>query len=86
MLSPEISVLRDLFAFGLPGGGSKVQRAIGRYLDGNSDALEKMPTIKAHFNRTWRRIEALHPDPDAPEYRKVQEAIAAAKPSPGPSF
>lgn len=41
--------LRLLFAFGVPFGRSKIQRAIGRFLDGRANALDGAPNIKAQI-------------------------------------
>ena len=46
-----IAGLRALFAFGVPGGRTKVQRAIGRYLDGDDTALDAMPTIRGIIDK-----------------------------------
>lgn len=43
----ELKGLRLLFAFGVPGGRTKIQKAIGRYLDGDDHALDSCPTVKA---------------------------------------
>jgi len=52
-----ISGLKELFAFGIPGGRSKVQRAIGKYLNGDDTALEKMPAIKKQINSAVTKIK-----------------------------
>lgn len=45
-LELTLTGLRKLFAFGVPGGQSKVQKLIGQYLDGDDEALKGMPTVK----------------------------------------
>jgi len=50
-----MEALRDLFAFGVPGGRSRVQKRIGKYLDGHDKALDGAPTIKARIDRGVNR-------------------------------
>lgn len=46
-----LDALRHIFAFGVPGGRSKIQKRIGRYLDGDDAALDGAPTIKARIDK-----------------------------------
>ena len=51
----EAKGLRMLLAFGIPGGRSKVQREIGKYLDGVPSGLdESAPTLKAYIDEAVR--------------------------------
>lgn len=41
----SLEVLRRVFAFGVPGGRTTVQRRVGRFLGGDREALDGAPTI-----------------------------------------
>lgn len=53
----DLEGLRLLFSFGVPGGRSKVQKAIGKYLDGDINALDKMPTVKQTIDLAVEKIK-----------------------------
>ncbi len=61
MTTPNIDLepLRALFAFGIPGGRTKIQKEIGRYLDGYDDALKDKPSIKKHIDAAVKGIKSL---------------------------
>ena len=50
--------LKELFAFGVPGGKTKIQKAIGRFLDGDETALDETPTIKDKIIKAVDRLKA----------------------------
>ena len=58
IMTEDLDALRRLFSFGIPGGRSKIQKAIGRYLDGDQTALDQAPTIKNHIDQAVEDIHA----------------------------
>ena len=56
-MPPELNGLRMLFAFGMPGGKTKIQKMIGRYLDGGDHALDKAPAIRRHIDKALKILE-----------------------------
>ena len=60
-MGPELNALRLFFSFGMPGGRTAYQKAIGRYLDGEDHALDTRPAIKAHIDQALEALSALDP-------------------------
>ena len=59
-MDDDLKHLRALFAFGVPGGRTKIQKRIGRYLDGaDPRPLDDAPKIKSHIDAAVKGIKVV---------------------------
>lgn len=57
-MKDDLKHLKMLFAFGVPGGHTKIQKKIGRYLDGFEGSLDNTPMIKGRIDVAIKVIKA----------------------------